>query len=371
MRDATRSETLRSLLLAMAALCLLWTWSRGAERGGRRTGADAMRYLHDAPCAGLHAWGTACGVSNIERITLNADSLGLDHLRSFLAVVETGSQVRAGKRLGVGQPTVCRHVERVQEHFGGRLFEAGSSGRLSTRGLLVEQSVRAAIAELSRTRDRLAVDRPVLRIGFIRAMRPLVERGLREHSTARGVPAFDVRLQELTGEAQARALERCELDIAISYAFPELAARAGVEASVITEEPFSLAIPERAWVRGKPSRPVLASLLYAHSPRRFSSQLVAAESQWLRDNRLEPVRTIECELGSEILAYAGAGLGYGFLPALWSMGGHDGVVFAPIEFGATAKIAAYSLRHVSPWITGLRETLSTAARAALVRFRAR
>src|SRR5215475_782568 len=91
----------------------------------------------------------------------NADSLGLDHMRSFIAVVETGSQVRAAKRLRVAQTTVSRHIDRVQEHFGGGLFEAGSSGRLSTRGLIVEQAVRAAMATLSRTRDRLALDRPV------------------------------------------------------------------------------------------------------------------------------------------------------------------------------------------------------------------
>ena len=143
-------------------------------------------------------------VPSREHETLNADSLGLDHLRSFLAVVETGSQARAAKRLRIAQTTVCRHLSRVQEHFGGNLFEAGSSGILSARGLLVEQSVRTAVAELSMTRERLEVNRPVLRIGFIRAMRPLVEKALRCHAKAQGAPAFDVRLQELTPEMRVR-----------------------------------------------------------------------------------------------------------------------------------------------------------------------
>ena len=290
-------------------------------------------------------------------------------MRSFLAVVETGSQVKAAKRLRIEQSTVSRHVDRIQDHFGGRLFEAGASGRLSTRGELVVQSARIAMAELSRTRDRLAAERPVLRVGFIRAVRPLVERALRDQSRPHGAPCFDVRLEELNPDMQARALERRELDIAISYAIPEIANRADLEESLVTEEPFALVIPERAWVRGKLSMSILASLLYVYSPRRLSPRLAPAEEQWFRQHRLEPKRTMECALGSEILAYAGSDRGYGFLPALWSLGNHDGVVFAPTEFTATARISVYSLRHVANLVSELRESLSAGARAALGTFR--
>jgi DNA-binding transcriptional LysR family regulator len=303
---------------------------------------------------------------NLGNNATNADSLSLDHMRAFIAVVETGSQVRAGKRLGVAQTTVCRQIERVQEHFGGGLFEAGASGPLSTRGLLVEQSVRAAMAELSRTRDRLAVDSPVLRIGFIRLMRPLVERALRGQLKAHGIPAFEVRLLELPSEVQARALARREIDVAICYALPEFAKREGIEESVLTDQPYALAIPERGWVRGKPSVEVLGSLIYAHLPRRPSSRVAQAEEQWLSENGLAPARSVECGLGTEILAYAGAGHGYGFLPALWSTASHEGVVFAPVLTSAPiARIAAYSLKHVAPWMAQLRENLSAATRAAL------
>jgi DNA-binding transcriptional LysR family regulator len=311
-------------------------------------------------------------MSDLEASATNAESLGLDHMRAFIAVVETGSQAAAARRLRAQQTTISRHIKRVQEHFGGGLFVAGASGPLTTRGLLVEQSLRAAMAELSRTRDRLAVDRPVLRIGFIRAMRPLVEKALRSQVKVHGIPAFDVRLLELSNEVQARALVRRELDIAIAYAVPELATRAGIEASLVTEEPFALVIPERAWVDGRPSLAVLAPLLYAYSPRRLSNQVAEAGERWLSDHRLEPKSTVECAMGSEIIAYAGSGYGYGFLPALWSMADHEGVVFAPVAgFSATARIAAYSLQHVSPWVTRLRENLTTAAQVALQDFRAR
>lgn len=328
------------------------------------TGAFEAPPAAMTPCANADG----CG-KHLVMLHTNAESLSLDHLHSFIAVVETGSQVRAAKRLRVAQTTVMRHIERVQEHFGGGLFEAGASGPLSTRGLLVEQSVRAAMAELSRTRDRLSLDRPVLRVGFIRPMRPLVELALRSQARSSGPPPFEVRLLELTPEMQARALETRELDIAISYAIPEIAKRADFEESLVTEEPFALVIPERAWVRGKLSRPILDSLFYAYSPRRLSDKLAPAEEHWFRQHRIEPRRAIECAVGSEILAYAAADRGYGFLPALWSLARHDGAVFAPTDFPAKARISVYSLRHVASLVSDLRQSLSAGAQAALRAFR--
>jgi DNA-binding transcriptional LysR family regulator len=300
----------------------------------------------------------------------NAESLGLDHLRAFIAVVETRSQVAAARQLRVAQGTISRHIERVQEHFGGGLFESGGGSRLSTRGLLVEQSVRAAMAELSRTRDRLDRHGPVLRIGYIRAVRVLVENALRSQAQVPGMPAYEVRLLELTSDKQASALARRELDIAICYVTSDLASRGEVEESLVAEEPFALVIPERAYVNGKVSRKTLQPLLHARLLERFSPQFGAAAEAWLSKHKLQPERSVECEVGSEILAYAGAGYGYGFLPALWSMSSHQSAVFVPpTDFDVTVKIAAYSLRHVTPWVTQLREHVSAAARTALRDFR--
>jgi len=301
----------------------------------------------------------------LERPATNADSLALDHMHSFIAVVETGSQVRAAKRLGAAPTTIGRHIDRVQEHFGGGLFEAGASGRLSTRGELVEQVVRLALAELARTRDRLAREQPVLRIGFIRVMRPLVEKALRSQAKANGVFDFDARLFELTSEKQARALSSHELDIAICYALPELSKRRGIETSLVSEQPLALVVPERAWVDGALSLEVLASLLYAHSPRRASRRLADTSERWLAEHRLVPARIVECAVATEIIAYAAAGYGYGFLPALWSTANHDGAVFTQVAGAGTAQIAAYSLEHVGPWAAWLRQALSAATRAAL------
>jgi DNA-binding transcriptional LysR family regulator len=173
----------------------------------------------------------------------------------------------------------------------------------------------------------------------------------------------------MTTDDLSRGLKRRELDIAICYALPELATHQGVEESLVTEQPFALVIPAPAWVHGKPSVRVLKSLLYARLPHHFAHRAVVAGEKWLTQHQVTPRQTIECALGTEIVSYAAAGLGYGFLPALWSTVADASVVFAPMtNFAATAKIAAYSLQHVAPWVTQLREDLSVGARAALQDF---
>lgn len=49
-------------------------------------------------------------------------------LRSFMAVIDTGSVNRAALQLGVAQPTVTRHIQSLEQELGGVLFERGARG---------------------------------------------------------------------------------------------------------------------------------------------------------------------------------------------------------------------------------------------------
>ena len=82
-----------------------------------------------------------------------------------------------------------------------------------------------------------------------------------------------------------------------------------------------LALPERAYPRGKLARDVLGSLTYVDVSRRSSERVFDVQERWLKDHGVLPARRIECSAGSELLAYAAAGYGYGFLPALWTRRG--------------------------------------------------
>lgn len=52
--------------------------------------------------------------------------LELRHLRTLIALAETGNLSRAGKRLNLSQPAVSHHVRAVEEEYGIQLFERKS-----------------------------------------------------------------------------------------------------------------------------------------------------------------------------------------------------------------------------------------------------
>lgn len=89
-------------------------------------------------------------------------------LRSFLAVAEAGSLAGAARQLGLGQPTVGRHLDALEEQLELVLFERTRQGTLPTdaaRSLL--PAVRAMHSEAARV-SRLAAGRSVELAGPVR-----------------------------------------------------------------------------------------------------------------------------------------------------------------------------------------------------------
>ena len=84
--------------------------------------------------------------------------LDTDQLRSFLAIVDTGSFTRAGERVHKTQSAVSMHVRRLEEQLGCALFvKQGRAARLTEEGQrLIEYARRmiqveaGAVAALSR-----------------------------------------------------------------------------------------------------------------------------------------------------------------------------------------------------------------------------
>ncbi len=84
--------------------------------------------------------------------------LDTDQLRSFLAIVDTGSFTRAGERVNKTQSAVSMHIRRLEEQLGCALFvKQGRSAKLTNEGeRLIEfarhmiQIEAGAIAALSR-----------------------------------------------------------------------------------------------------------------------------------------------------------------------------------------------------------------------------
>jgi DNA-binding transcriptional LysR family regulator len=84
--------------------------------------------------------------------------LDTDQLRSFLAIVDTGSFTRAAERVNKTQSAVSMHIRRLEEQLGVALFiKQGRGARLSEEGeRLIEyarrivQTEASALAALSR-----------------------------------------------------------------------------------------------------------------------------------------------------------------------------------------------------------------------------
>src|SRR5579862_1952257 len=78
-----------------------------------------------------------------------------DHYRTLLAVLAEGSLSGAARTLGLGQPTVGRHIETLEEELGAPLFTRSAGGLAPTEAALAlrphAEAMAAAAEALVRT----------------------------------------------------------------------------------------------------------------------------------------------------------------------------------------------------------------------------
>ena len=75
----------------------------------------------------------------------------LAHLRSFLYVSRLHSISKAAAELGVSQPTVTEHIQRLEEGYGRSLFTRGPNGvELTIAGQALKRTVQASLEQLDR-----------------------------------------------------------------------------------------------------------------------------------------------------------------------------------------------------------------------------
>jgi DNA-binding transcriptional LysR family regulator len=100
--------------------------------------------------------------------------MNVQHLRYFLAMMETGSVSRAAERIGITQPTLSVALKRLESEFGVQLFAADGRGlRALPSAKRLEQYARMAVQALSEAKrdlDKGASDR--LRIGLLSSLSP-------------------------------------------------------------------------------------------------------------------------------------------------------------------------------------------------------
>jgi len=75
----------------------------------------------------------------------------LAHLRSFLYVSRHRSISKAAVELGVSQPTVTEHIQRLEEGYGRALFTRGPNGvELTLAGEALKRTIQPSLEQLDR-----------------------------------------------------------------------------------------------------------------------------------------------------------------------------------------------------------------------------
>jgi len=146
--------------------------------------------------------------------------MDIHQIRSFCAVVRTGSFTRAAEELGVAQPSLSQHIRSLEKKIGTPLFERlGRSVRLTSSGeafrvpaLSILQQVAMAENSLANLHDGV---RGRLRVGVIPTILPyLIAPHIGDFLTR--FPDVDLQLTEEATPRLVEQLQSGDLDIAVT-----------------------------------------------------------------------------------------------------------------------------------------------------------
>src|SRR5437660_89136 len=148
--------------------------------------------------------------------------LDTDQLRSFLAIVDTGSFTRAAERVNKTQSAVSMHVRRLEEQLGCTLFvKQGRGARLSEEG---EKLIDFARRMMQIEAGALAALSPVVRAGLAVTILPLgtVPADLRVIGAESGLPKLPTSRMGLIHAPGHQSQEAAALADAIRATVGEL-----------------------------------------------------------------------------------------------------------------------------------------------------
>jgi DNA-binding transcriptional LysR family regulator len=196
---------------------------------------------------------------------MDSEMLDTDQLRSFLAIVDTGSFTRAAERVHKTQSAVSMHMKRLEERLGRPLFDKQGRGvRLSEDGeklvdyarkmLRIEAAAMAAVSHKGLSGHvRLGIPDdyadnflPAILTRFTR-QHPLVEISV----VCDGSPQLDEQLRQ--GQLDIAVVTDCERIARVEILREEpLNWVAGPHGSPHTERPLPLALgrPTCVWRQG-------------------------------------------------------------------------------------------------------------------------
>ncbi|UJX39589.1 LysR family transcriptional regulator [Desulfovibrio sp. JY] len=264
--------------------------------------------------------------------------------RCFVAVAEELHFGRAAARLGMAQPPLSQRIRALEAELGAALFVRTS--RMVALTPAGEAFWREARALLALAGEAAAVPRRVaaglcgrLRVGFVNpAMDAFLSATLAIFR--QNAPDVELVLREMGSREQGEALAAGRLDVGfLRLGGPE---PPGVEVSVISREPYLLAVPAGHVLAGK-KRIALADLggtAMILPQRRQASGLVAAIEAAFAAAGSRPRVVQEAASKFTMLSLVAAGVGVALLPASVRVWRRRGVVFRDLEPGLPEVLLA-------------------------------
>ena len=296
----------------------------------------------------------------------------LKQLRVLQAVAETGSFSTAAVRLGYTQPAVSKIVATLERQLGTTLIDRGVRPlRLTEAGSAVARRAGAAFEQIAAAAleveaiANLSAGR--LRVGtFSSAGAAMVVDALRVFRKAH--PAVDVSITEIgMPSALARSLRRGDLDLGVSFDYPELGDTFGddLDSVYLLDDPFDVVVP-------------CGHRLEGSSTIRFAD---LSKESWLlgdfgadspsfrmidrrcREAGFDPAvvyRVNDCQMAQALVA---AGEGIALLPRLMLRAANPGVAIRPLASDPPGR-RVVSLRLATRYLTPATERFTAMLVAA-------
>jgi len=242
----------------------------------------------------------------------------LRHLRYFLAVAETLHFSKAAERLGMAQPPLSHQIKRLEEIIGHRLFDRTTRGvKLTLAGQLLADRARSTLEkiqdDLEQVRRLGRGEEGTLTVGFSGSVM-FTDLPIAIESYRRKYPKVELRLRELSTNAQISALLEGTLDLAFMR---DGDPTEGIHMTTMLAEPYVAVLPQAHALARKRSLRVAdlrhqPFILFARrmGPLAFDRTIACCERSGFRPNIVQ-----DAPQWPTLVRLVAAGLGVSLAPA--------------------------------------------------------
>lgn len=249
----------------------------------------------------------------------------LHQLRIFCAVVQSATMTRAGKQLGLAQPTLSQQLSKLEENVGTKLFErSGSQMTLTEAGQFLSRQAQMILNDFDQMeaslREFSSGVRGIIRLAGLNS----IIRVLLPDAIARLAETFAEIEFDVHEVAPAEALE---LLYGRSVNIGLIAANSVAQTSLsfiqtpLVEDPYVFAVPSHIKLSGvgDPDRDLTASeskILNSCIQFNFGTQHTRRVAQWYQQVLPRHRLITQCRSYEVALSMVRAGLGVCLVPAL-------------------------------------------------------